>query len=178
MDLTPLMGFTDIEQPTPGIPSWDDWGEFQGDSICPSFWNHFHCSGWYEADKGGDPSLFVSEDYIECHMDGHRVDTISVVIDIDHIPFFWTNDKHIDQQLVKRLEGALQTYHGFDQQYVDMDGVTYADAFWRTMLGNLMCAQTGMPPIRWADSNDKLRFQQFMGEGCPSDSWDFNCASI
>jgi len=161
------------------MPSWvHDWGEFHGDSICPSFWNHFHRSWWHEANKGGDPSLFVSEDYTECHVDGHKVDTISVVIDIDLIPFFWTNEEHIDQRVVNKVEAAVQSHHSLDQQYLDMDGVTHADDFWRTMVGDLR-SQTGRPPILGgADSNDKLRYQQFMGESCPNDSWDFNCASI
>jgi hypothetical protein len=179
MDLTPLLGFTGTEQPTIGMPSWvHDWGEFQGDSICHSFWNHFHRNGWYTADKGNSGGYMVDEEYRKSHLDGHKVDIIVVVVDVDHIAPFWTNEVHIDQQLVKRLEAAVQSHYSFDQQYVDMEGVTYADAFWKTMVGDLICSQSGMPPIRWADSDDKLRFEQFMGEGCHTGSWDYNCASI
>jgi hypothetical protein len=165
-DLRPLVGARELPHVTPGLPTWAI--DFASSSdIGPRqtrWWQHSHryhrwtaCTSFDEFKPSADENTLV--------LSGRFVDEVQEVGKVYHIA---VNEEAEDRYVRAAI---IANYHLFEEYLASRNtdvsadyvgGGALKDAFWRTMLGNLIMSETprGVP-----HDYDIVDFEEYVAEG-------------
>jgi hypothetical protein len=165
-DLRPLIGARELPHVTPGLPTWAI--DFASSSdIGPRqtrWWQHSHrylrwtaCASFDQFKPSMDEKILV--------LSGKFIDDVQEVGKIYHIA---VNQEADDKRVRSTI---IANYHLFEKYQASRNtdvsagyvgGGTLNDAFWRTMLGNLIMSETprGVP-----HDYDVVDFEEYVAEG-------------
>jgi hypothetical protein len=160
-DLRTLVGARELSHITPNLPTWAI--DFASSSAIgkrqTQWWHHSHRYFRWTASKGLDLQLQASEDDKTLFLSAILIDSVKTVGNVYHVK---VEDEIDDERLRENIVqscGLLEEYQtscgsDFGADYVG--GGTVKDAFWRTMLGNLIMKELprGVPKDYHMDDFD------------------------
>ncbi|KAM7212723.1 heterokaryon incompatibility protein 6, OR allele [Rhypophila decipiens] len=160
--LRPLVGFRGEPQVTPDIPSWAlDLVKYDyGCATRPwKWWNHSHRYDKFDASRGravdfdGDYARGIFFDYIADVGDVLGPETWDDLSDQTLIQTVRSWESLLKKPTVSDQMGSKGMYSG---------GGSTDDAFWRTMLGNLIMAEF---PVAAPSNADRAKYDAFLETG-------------
>lgn len=169
-DLRSLVGARELRQITPEIPSWAI--DFASSSAIgkrqTKWWQHSHRYLRWTASKGLDFRLETSENNKSLLLSGILIDRVQKVSGVYHVSIEDEIDDEKLRENIVQSRHLLNEHRTFWDRYFGTDyvsGGTLEDAFWRTMLGNLIMAETpkGVPKYYHMDD-----FEAYIGKGTHS----------
>jgi hypothetical protein len=166
-DLLPLVGARELPHVTPGLPTWAidfasscDIGQRQS-----QWWQHFHRYNRWVTSKGMRPQFEASSDERTLYLSGELIDEVHTVSEVYHVaPEEDVIDDQVQETILQRYR-LLERYelsHSRDFSADYFGGGTLKDAFWRTMLGNLIMEEKPRGVPKDYDITD---FEDYVNDG-------------
>jgi hypothetical protein len=169
-DLRPLVGARELPHITHNLPTWVI--DFASSSAIgkrqTKWWHHSHRYLCWTASKGLDLRLLASENDKTVFLSGILIDLVQKVSEVYHVSVEdEINDKKLRENIVQSRR-ILEEYQAscssdFGADYVG--GGTLKDAFWRTMVGNLIMGELPKGVPKNYHMND---FEDYVDKGTHS----------
>jgi hypothetical protein len=169
-DLKPLLGARELPHITHNLPTWaiDFASSSAIDKRQTKWWHHSHRYLRWTASKGLDLRLEASKDDKTLCLSGILIDPVQKVSEVYHVRVEdEINDKKLRENIFQSrcLLEEYQASCGSDFGADYIGGGTLKDAFWRTMIGNLVMGE--MP--RGVPKNYHMKgFEDYVDKGTHS----------
>jgi len=159
--LHPLIGIRGEPQVTLGLPTWAvDMTTHYTKRPLLKWWNHCHRYGRFTADRGLKMVCSSRDVDTVLSLQGVYIDTIAEVGPVFHGE---AGEILADELLIQSVENWRQLLHSVDRVLnLHEEGGQPEDAFWRTMLGDLIMEELTVDRVR---PSDKKLLDAFLQHG-------------
>ncbi|KAF2829866.1 hypothetical protein CC86DRAFT_272032, partial [Ophiobolus disseminans] len=160
-DLRSLLGARELQHITPDLPTWAV--DFASSSAIgkrqTKWWQHSHRYLRWTASKGLNFRLEASKDDKTLSLSGILIDRVQKVGEVYHVKIEDEIDDERVRETIVQSRRILEEYQASCSSDLEGDyvsGGTLNDAFWRTVLGNLIMAELpkGVPKYYHKDDFD------------------------
>jgi hypothetical protein len=163
--LAPLIGFRNEPRQTPGLPSWIcDWVQPSDETyMCSRYWDHIFRYQWFKADDD-QPLIHDSDDPITTlTLQGYLIDTVAKTGEVVmRGPRDGGGGRLYPPTVIRLLQQwrhVAETLSQDDRERPYICGGSREDAFWRTLIGNIITVDNA--PVRAAIPDDHQKFLDY-----------------